>query len=144
MSILDVGVLIAAFMNVIMHETAHAITARRLGGRWLGLRWRAGRLSTAIDITGLSVRAHRRIAVAGLMVDMIMASISILLWVCLGCMWAKGAVIWTTASVLVNGCPWIPHSDGWQIIFGVRFIVSSTDQDQHPHPALLEKPLAHD
>ncbi|PSR29441.1 MAG: hypothetical protein C7B47_01630 [Sulfobacillus thermosulfidooxidans] len=121
---LDISVLIAAIVNALAHESAHGIVARHLGGHWLGLRWRSGRLSTAIDMTGLNVKAHRQIAMAGVLVDLAMALVSSLLWFRYGLSWAKGPVIWTSVSLLINGCPLIPHSDGWQIIFGGRHLAN--------------------
>ncbi len=142
MPILYLSVAVAAIINVIAHESAHGLAARRLGGHWLGVSWHKGRLSTAVDITGLNVGAHRQIAVAGVLVDLVMATLSCLLWIHLGAVWAKGAFLWTAASALVNGCPLIPHSDGWQLVSGARRVAKSTAEQLLPAPA--DEGAAHD
>ncbi len=135
MPILLWSVAVAAVVNVVAHESAHGLVARELGGHWLGIRFRNGRISTAVDITGLDVRAHRQIAAAGVFVDLTLASVSCLLWLHFGEPWAKGALLWTTASVLVNGCPLIPHSDAWQVVVGARYVAKSKAKPHLPAPA---------
>ncbi len=114
------SILIAAILNTIIHESAHILLAQHLGGRWRGLRWHHGRLSSAIDMAGLSLSAHRRVALVGVAADLFLASLAGLLLAQFHTAWAEGPFIWASASVLVNGCPLIPHSDGWQVIFGAR------------------------
>ena len=136
------SVALAAVMNVLAHESAHGLVARQLGGRWLGVRFRGGRISTVVDLTGLNIKARRRIAAAGILVDLIMALLSCLFWLHFGALWAEGGFLWTAASVLVNGCPLIPHSDGWQVVVGARRVVQS--KAQCLLPAAADEGALHD
>ncbi|POB11451.1 hypothetical protein [Sulfobacillus sp. hq2] len=128
-AVLWASVSLAALVGTIGHEAAHIVVARHYGARWHGMRWHKGRLTTVIDMTGLSRMAYRWVAAAGLAVDgllSVLALLSVMLMRCT-CLWLEGPLIWGLASLLVNGCPFIPHSDGWQMIFGVRRFAIAKD-----------------
>ncbi|PSR28690.1 MAG: hypothetical protein C7B43_09765 [Sulfobacillus benefaciens] len=104
-------------VSVVMHEGAHMVAGRWFGGRWLGIRVRWTRISVVMNLTGVSVRSRRCIAIAGLAVDG-----GFWLGFLIGSLLKKFSspimnvgLIWFTLILLVNATPWIPGSDGWKV-----------------------------
>ncbi len=120
-----IAVFIAAVVDTTIHEAAHVLTAKHFGGQWRGIRWRRGRISSVIDMAGLSVSNHQCVAIAGVLTDFIMAVIAAAMMTHFQWHWAQGPFVWASVSVLINGCPIIPRSDGWQIIFGAKHFANS-------------------
>jgi putative peptide zinc metalloprotease protein len=123
------GLLIAAAVVAgakVVHELAHAVACRRFGGecREIGVLLLMGVPALYCDVTGIWMVRERRkrmiVGAAGMLAEIVLASIAILLWnasepglfhsLCL-----QTAVVCSVATVVFNGNPLLRY-DGYFIL----------------------------
>ena len=85
---MDIWLLIGALGLIAVHESAHAVMAHRLGGRFLGVVWdlRRARVGVRLDVTGLTPAQVRWTLVA--------APIAEALWIAFWVWWHPVVAPW--------------------------------------------------
>ena len=112
-----IAVLLVAGVLILGHELAHIVATVAYGGRFQGLAFKGLAVGVRLDVTGLSVRQRIGTGWAGMVAEVVLASLitggALLgLWPLTLALWAVGLA---TFDGLLNFGPWWAHNDGARI-----------------------------